>query len=300
MVRRKVEARGRRGTAAVQHSQPSRADGEEVLAKSLEGLRKGERVALCTLVGKVGSTPRDVGAKMAVFEDGGTCGTVGGGRFERLVIDKAVETLKVGRSVRVDFSFGGGKEVPESIDTGLICGGAATVFVDVLDPSPRLVIVGGGHIGLPLARLAETLGFKICVVDDSEDMANRERFPMAEELIVDKRFDHALEGARLTASDLVAIIHGDVDRDFQALVTASKSDARYIGLLGSRRKISEFMKRLRREGVKPQLLRGRLFAPIGLDIGAETPGEIALSIMAEVVQNLRTGKHTRKTRRHQP
>jgi len=298
MVRRKVEARGRRGTAAVQHGQPSRADDEEVLAKSLEGLRRGGRVALCTLVGKVGSAPRDVGAKMAVFEDGGTCGTVGGGNFERLVVEKAVETLKVGRSASVDFSFGGGKEVPKSIDTGLICGGAATVFVDVLDPSPRLVIVGGGHIGFPLARLAETLGFKICVVDDSEDTVNRERFPMADELIVDKRFDHALEGARLTASDLVAVIHGDVDHDFQALIAASKSDARYIGLLGSRRKISEFMKRLRREDIEPERLRGRLFAPIGLDIGAETPGEIALSIMAEVVQNLRRGNHTRKTRPH--
>jgi len=250
------------------------------------------------LVRKDGSTPRDVGAKMAVFEDGRTYGTVGGGRFERLVVGKAMETLKAGRPTNVDFSFGDGKEVPESIDTGLICGGTATVFVDVLDPSPRLVIIGGGHIGFPLARLAETLGFKICVVDDSEDMVNRERFPMADELILDKRFDHALERARLAASDLVAIVHGDVDHDFQALVTASKSGARYIGLLGSRRKISEFIKRLKREGIEPERLRGRLFAPIGLDIGAETPGEIALSIMAEVVQNLRRGKHTRKTRPH--
>jgi len=298
MVRQRAEAAGRGRTAAVQRGEPSRADDEEVLAKTLEGLRRGERVALCTLVRKDGSTPRDVGAKMAVFEDGRTYGTVGGGRFERLVVGKAMETLKAGRPTNVDFSFGDGKEVPESIDTGLICGGTATVFVDVLDPSPRLVIIGGGHIGFPLARLAETLGFKICVVDDSEDMVNRERFPMADELILDKRFDHALERARLAASDLVAIVHGDVDHDFQALVTASKSGARYIGLLGSRRKISEFIKRLKREGIEPERLRGRLFAPIGLDIGAETPGEIALSIMAEVVQNLRRGKHTRKTRPH--
>lgn len=269
-----------------------------MFAKTLEGLQTGEKVALCTLVKKVGSAPRDVGAKMAVLDDGRTYGTVGGGRFERLVVRKAVETLKSGRPTNVDFSFGGGREVAESIETGLICGGTATVFMDILHPSPRLVIIGGGHIGFPLARLAETLGFKMCVIDDNKDIVNRERFPMAEELIVDKRFDHALERAGLTASDLVAIVHGDVDHDFQALVTAAKSDARYIGLLGSKKKISEFMKRLRREGVKPGHLKGRLFAPIGLNIGAETPGEIALSIMAEVVQNLRKGKHPRKTRPH--
>lgn len=295
MIRRGVEGAVRRPPAAAQDAHPTGADDEEVLAGIIEGLRKGDRVALCTLVRKVGSAPRDIGAKMAVFKDGGTCGTVGGGRFERLVVRKAVETLKAGRPASADFSFNGGKKKPGSIDTGLICGGTATVFMDILNPSHRLVIIGGGHIGLPLASLADTLGFKICVVDDSEEMVNRERFPMADELILDKRFDRALERAGLTGSDLVAVVHGDVDHDFHALVAAAKSDAKYIGLLGSRRKISEFMKRLRKEGVEPERLKGRLFAPIGLDIGAETPGEIALSIMAEVVQNMRRKKSPRRT-----
>ncbi|MFB0568768.1 MAG: XdhC family protein [Nitrososphaeria archaeon] len=295
MVRQNIEA-GRRGqTPSGNCNHSSRGDDEYVVAKTLEGLQAGERVALCTLVKKAGSAPRDVGAKMVVFEDGRTCGTVGGGEFERLVVRKAVETLNSGRSTSADFSFGGGKGVADSIDTGLICGGTATVFMDILRPSPRLVIIGGGHIGFPLARLAETLGFKMCIIDDNKHMVNRERFPMADELIVDERFDHALERARLSTSDLVAIVHGDVDRDFQALATAAKSDVRYIGLLGSKRKISEFMKRLRREGVKPGRLKGRLFAPIGLDIGAETPGEIALSIIAQVVQSLRKGKRPHKT-----
>lgn len=285
--------RTRTGTG--QRNQPSRADDEEVLVTALEGLRRGQKVALCTMVEKVGSAPRDVGAKMAVFVDGRTSGTVGGGTFERLVVREAVGALKTGRSATVDFSFGG-KEVPGSVDTGQICGGTATVFMDVLDPSHRLVIVGGGHIGFPLARLADTLGLKVCVVDDNEDIANRERFPMAEELILDKRFGRALERARLNESDLVAIVYGELDHDFQALVAAVKSDARYVGLLGSRRKISEFMTRLRKEGVKAERLKGRLFAPIGLDIGAETPGEIALSIMAEVVQNLRRKKRPGRTR----
>lgn len=296
MITRRVEGAVRRPTAVAQDAHPTGADDEEVLARIIEGLRKGERVALCTLVKKVGSAPRDIGAKMAVFKDGRTCGTVGGGRFERLVVREAVETLKAGRPASADFSFNGGKKEPGSIDTGLICGGTATVFMDVLDPSPRLVIIGGGHIGLPLASLADTLGFKICVVDDSRDVVNRERFPMADDLVVEKRFGKALERARLTASDFVAIVHGDVDHDFQALVTASKSDARYIGLLGSTKKISEFMKRLGKEGVKPERLGGRVFAPIGLDIGAETHGEIALSIIAEVVQNLRRGRRPRRTR----
>lgn len=282
-------------TGTGQRSQLSGGDDEQVLLTALEGLRRGQKVALCTLVEKVGSAPRDVGAKMAVFVDGRTSGTVGGGTFERLVVREAVGALNTGRPGTVNFSFGG-KGVPGSIDTGQICGGTATVFMDVLDPSHRLVIVGGGHIGFPLARLADTLGLKVCVVDDKEEMANRERFPMAKELILDKRFDRALERARLNESDLVAIVYGELDHDFQALVAAVKSDARYVGLLGSRRKISEFMKRLRKENVKAERLKGRLFAPIGLDIGAETPGEIALSIMAEVVQNLRRKKRPGRTR----
>ncbi len=253
-----------------------------------EAIKHGKDFTLCIIVEKQGSAPRDVGAKMIVFPDGTKIGTLGGGTFERLVIKEALKALEEGKSKAVVFSFME-KSPPGTIPTGLICGGLAKVYIDVVKFKPTIYILGAGHIAKPLGDLANTLGYPIVVVDDNQDLANKERYPYAKKIIVDE-WDSALEKVNPKEGDLIVIVYGEVEKDYKALKKAINSKASYIGLLGSRRKVKIFIERLRSEGIDVDKLRGRLYAPIGLDLNADTPEEIAVSIMAEIL------KVTRKAR----
>ena len=248
-------------------------------------LKAGKGVALCTIVEKIGSGPAEQGRKMLVTEDGEIIGTIGGGEcFERGLKQEALKAIKEGKSKSLKFSFYGGAKKGE-LDTGMWCGGMMTVFVDVIEPKPKLVIVGSGHIALPTYQVADLLGFDITVVDDNEDTLTSERFPNAK-LIFHEDFEKALKEAKVNERTYVAIVHGEPKHDLAALSRFVHGKTAYLGILGSRTKIGKLIEILQKEGVSGEAIK-RIKNPIGLDLGAKTPEEIAVSIAAELVKEKR-------------
>jgi xanthine dehydrogenase accessory factor len=238
---------------------------------------------LVTIVRSNGSTPQRTGAKMLVFADGRTVGTIGGGCYESDAIGKAREAIATGQPLLARYDLND-DFVQES---GLICGGQMDVYIDPIAPAPRLFVIGAGHVGFHLARAAADAGFRIHVVDDREKFANAERFPMADAVVVD---DIAawLHRVELPASSYVVVVTRGHTHDFDALRALAARDLRYLGLIGSRAKVARVFDALQAEGLPVECLE-RVHAPIGLDIGAITPAEIAVSILAELIA-VRHGK----------
>jgi xanthine dehydrogenase accessory factor len=240
-------------------------------------LKRGESVALVTVVRVLGSTPQRAGAKMLVFADGRTVGTIGGGCYENDACLKAREALASKRQsvhhyeLNDDFAQ----------ENGLICGGQMDVHVDPLEPDPRLYIIGAGHVGWHLARAAVETGFRVHVVDDREKFANRERFPGAESVLVEPLAEW-LHAAEIPPSAYVVIVTRGHQHDLDAMRALAARDFRYVGLIGSRAKIARIRTALLAEGMPAECL-DRVHSPIGLNIGAVTPGEIAISILAELI-----------------
>lgn len=259
----------------------------KILTEAARLLGNGTRLALCTVIEKRGSGPRDLGAKMIVKEDEMTYGTIGGGVIERTLVTECMKALKEGKSRRVTFNMTGEKK-EGMIETGLICGGELTVFVDVLEPDSRLIIIGSGHVALPLAKLAEILGFRILIVDDDSEQATKKRFPMVEKIIAGD-FTKILSELDISSKDFVVIAHGEPEHDYAALEKMIEKRPEYVGLLGSKTKIEKFLPRLRKQGISEAQLK-IIHAPLGLDIGAQTPEEIGISILAEIIQCKRKRK----------
>lgn len=259
----------------------------QLLKVAEEYLSKGLRLALCIIVRKEGSAPRDVGAKILVAENGRVFGTLGGGPFEAQVVSDALKAISEGAPRLVRYSFTGGA-VEGAKDTGLICGGVVEVFIDVLKPPPRAVVVGFGRVGRPLYSLLRMLGFDVVVLDTSKEAVK--------ELVesgyggvyvgsVDELVARFREISR--SSDYVFVVYGDVEVDYAFVREALRAGVRTVWLLGSRRKVAEFVRRLLSEGFSPGEVSSRLRAPMGLDIGADTPEEVALSAVAEAVAVMR-------------
>ncbi len=253
----------------------------EILNEAVRLLEKRSKLALCTVIEKKGSGPRSVGSKMIVTEDGKNYGTIGGGILERSLIDESVKTIKEGKSRKITFNLT--KNSKEGlVQTGMICGGELTILVDVMEPILRLIIVGTGHIAAPLAKLANIVGFKVVIIGDENSPVNKDQFPMAEDIIAGD-FSQVLSKFELTSSDFVVIAHGDPEHDYAALKTMIAKNPTYVGLLGSRTKAALLIQRLKKEGINEAQLK-TLHAPLGLDIGAETPEEIGISILAQIIQ----------------
>ena len=252
----------------------------DIFHQAIRLLENDKHLVLCTVVEKKGSGPRGIGAKMLVTEDEVAFGTIGGGNVERALVDECLKALKEGKSKTVTFNLS--KSAKEgTVATGMICGGELTVLLDLLKPTPSLVIVGAGHISLPLAKLANIAGFKVTVVDDERSLASKERFPMAELIIGD--FNQVFGTLSLSQNDFVVIVHGEPEHDYVALKNLLPKETGYVGLLGSRIKAALLTERLRTDSIDEKRIRA-LHAPLGLDIGAETPEEIAISILAEIVR----------------
>lgn len=258
---------------------------EEILSAAVEELRRGRKAAICVIVSKEGSGPRDPGTKMLVREDGSVVGTLGGGPFERDVIQKALEAIREEKPRTVKYSFLGKQRVGGAISTGLICGGIMTVYIDVLKPKSRAVIMGAGHVGRPISQVFHMLGYEVVVGDMVEELLTEEALPFA-----DIRIHGPLEevAAKLASyirpGDIALVVHGAPEPDYAALKEFIKSPAWYVGLLGSKRKVIELIKRLLAEGVADEgTIKEKLHAPIGIDIGARTPEEIAVSVAAEII-----------------
>jgi xanthine dehydrogenase accessory factor len=248
-----------------------------VLSAAADALKRGEAVALVTVVRARGSTPQRAGAKMLVFADGRTVGTIGGGCYENEACLKARESIESGRQHLLHFELND----DFAQENGLICGGQMEIHVDPLEPAPRLYVIGAGHVGWQLARLADTLDFRVHVIDDREKFANRERFPAAQEVIVEPIADW-LHRADLPASAYVVIVTRGHQGDLEAMRALAARDLRYLGLIGSRAKVARIRTLLLEEGMPAECL-DRVHSPIGLDIGAVTPAEIAVSILAELI-----------------
>jgi xanthine dehydrogenase accessory factor len=257
----------------------------EVLKALGDAMARGETVALVTIVEARGSTPQRVGARMVVHADGRIVGTIGGGCYESDAFGKAREIIRsrTPRLVRYDLTD------DFAAETGLICGGQMQVFIEPVDPAPALYILGAGHVALQLGRLAPGLGFRVHVVDDREKFANRERFPEAEEVVVDD-IPEWVAKAPLPESAMVVVLTRGHRQDYDAVRALAGRRFRYVGLIGSRAKVAKLVERGLEEGLPAEWLRG-VHAPVGLDIGAVTPEEIAVSILAELVA-VRRGKIT--------
>jgi xanthine dehydrogenase accessory factor len=258
----------------------------EVFAAVADALERGEPAALVTIVSTTGSTPQRVGAKMLVFGDGRTVGTIGGGCYENDAFGKAREAIlsRVPQLLHYELSDDFAQE------TGLICGGQMDVYIEPIEPSPELYIIGAGHVGLHLARAAHEVGFRVHVVDDREKFANAERFPAATEIVVDD-IPSWIARANLPVHAYCVIVTRGHTNDLDALRALAPRDLRYLGLIGSRAKIARIYDALRAEQMPAGVLT-RVHAPIGLDIGAVTPQEIAVSILAELIAVKHGKNHT--------
>jgi len=250
---------------------------QEVSAAVADALERGEPAALVTIVSTTGSTPQRVGAKMLVFADGRIVGTIGGGCYENDAFWKAREAITNRRPqlLRYELSDDFAQE------TGLICGGQMDVYIEPIEPSPELFVVGAGHVGFHLARLAHEVGFRVHIVDDREKFANTDRFPHAEEVVAED-IPAWLERTALPSHAYVVVVTRGHTNDLEALRALAPRDLRYLGLIGSRAKVARIYDQLVSDGTSPEQLK-RVHAPIGLDIGAVTPQEIAVSILAELI-----------------
>ena len=243
--------------------------------------RAGRRGAVATIVSVRGSIPSFKTAKMLVRDDGSIAGTIGGGCVEAEVWQAAREVMEAERPRTLTFDLNNDPKY----DTGLVCGGTLEVFVEPVLPLAELYIFGAGHVAASLYRVAGMAGFDVTVIDDREAYASRERFPEAQEVIAED-FDKAM--ARLVPSEssyIVIVTRGHRD-DMRVLRWAVKTPARYVGMIGSKRKTIGIFKELQKEG-SPAHLFDRVHAPVGLDIGAITPEEIAVSITAELIAKRR-------------
>jgi xanthine dehydrogenase accessory factor len=248
-----------------------------VLAAAAEALKRGEAVALVTIVRARGSTPQRTGAKMLVYADGRTVGTIGGGCYENDAFWKAREALVSGRSSMLHYELND----DFAQENGLVCGGQMDIHIDPLEPTPHLYIVGAGHVGWHLGRVALDAGFRVHVVDDREKFASSERFPGADEVVAES-IPEWLHRAELPSSAFVVVVTRGHQHDLSAMRSLAARDLKYLGLIGSRAKVRRIYDMLLAEGIPPECL-DRVHAPIGIDIGAVTPAEIAISILAELI-----------------
>ena len=240
--------------------------------------RAGIKAALATIVNVRGSIPSYESAKLLVREDGSLVGTVGGGCVEAEVWTAARQVIQEEKPQKLTFNL----NQDPSYDSGLLCGGTLEVFIEPILPTPYLYIFGAGHVSLSLSKVATLAGFGTLVLDDRDTYANRERFPEAVEIYADdyeKIFERLLPNS---SSFVIAVTRGHRD-DMRVLRWAVGTPARYIGMIGSRRKVLEIVKYLEEhEGISKSQLE-RVHAPIGLEIGAVTPEEIAVSVVAEMI-----------------
>ena len=236
----------------------------------------GQRGALATIVHTNGSIPSYESSRMLVREDGSITGTIGGGCVEAEVWAAAKEAMQKEAPRKMVFNLNN----EASYDNGLICGGTVEVFVEPILPQPMLYLFGGGHVSMALAKAAAAAGFGVGVVDDREAFANLQRFPMAQEVFTS--YEKAFETIRPNASTYLVIVTRGHKEDMRVLSWAVRTEARYVGMIGSKRKVLSVYKALEQEGYRAEEFE-RVYAPMGLEIGALSPEEIAISIAAELV-----------------
>jgi xanthine dehydrogenase accessory factor len=249
----------------------------EVLDAAARAVETGEPAALVTVVATEGSTPQKAGAKMLVYPDGSILGTIGGGCVEAEMTRRARHVIETEKAQLASYDL-----TPDQAgEDGLVCGGRMQVFIEPMIGTPTLCLFGAGHVAQPLARIAKMAGFRVEVADDRAKFANEERFPEADLIVVD---DLKTAGSKLTLGpNSYAIVvtrgHGG---DTEALASVLGRGLRFVGLLGSRAKLVHLATALEERGVAREEI-AKIHCPLGLSIGAATPEEIAVSVLAELI-----------------
>jgi len=239
--------------------------------------KEGRTCALASIINTIGSIPASASAKMLVRDDGSIAGTIGGGAGELEVIAIARQVIEREKPQTISFNL----TKRPGIDAGMVCGGSLDIFVEPIVPSPTLYLFGAGHTGLATYRVARSTGFEVVIVDERPEFANRERFPDAKEIVVAELDNAMAQLAPTPASFIVSLTPGHMT-DMRVLRWAIGTSARYIGMMGSKRKVTGIFHELQKEGIPPERF-AQVHAPVGLDIGADTPEEIAISVVAELV-----------------
>jgi xanthine dehydrogenase accessory factor len=242
---------------------------EEIVAAK----KSNQPVVLATVIESSGSAPREEGARMLVRPDGSIAGTIGGGAVEQKVIQEALRLMKGGSSKLLDYTLK---------DIGMQCGGGMKVFVEPLVPAAQLIIFGAGHIGACLAQIGKMLEFSVTVVDNRPEFANAGRLPWADTIIA-ADYPAALDTVVFNDRAYVVILTHKHTHDYEVLEMCLKKTWRYLGMIGSRAKVAKVLDQLRTKGVPDELIQ-KIHSPVGLKIGANTPAEIAVSILAEIIQ----------------
>jgi xanthine dehydrogenase accessory factor len=237
----------------------------------------GQKCALATITEVRGSIPSFETAKLLVREDGSMIGTIGGGCVEAEVWAAARDIIDTGKPRTMSFNLG----QDAAYDNGLICGGQLEVFVECVSPQPAALIFGGGHISRSLAKVLDIAGFAVSVVDNREAFANRERFPEAGQVFAEE-YEEIFPKLNITSSTYIVIVTRGHRDDMRVLRWAITTSARYISMIGSKRKTIAVIRELEREGLPAEAFE-RLHAPMGLEIGAISPEEIAISVAAEMI-----------------
>jgi xanthine dehydrogenase accessory factor len=253
---------------------------------------EGRSCALATIVNAVGSIPSYATAKMLVREDGTIVGTIGGGGAEGDVIEEAKGVIATGKPKMVSFKLHGNPK----LDTGMVCGGNLDVFIEPIVPTPVLYLFGAGHVGAVTARMARLAGLEVEVIDDRPEFASKERFPDARAVHAED-FGLAMTRLRPNCRSLIFIATRCHELDGFVLRWAVGTPASYIGMIGSKRKVITVFKELTAQGVATEQF-DRVHAPVGLDINATTPEEIAIAVVAEMVACIRNAAAARPLMRN--
>ncbi len=258
---------------------------QPIIDKINELTSAGKPFAIVTIVRTSGSTPRKAGAKMIVTEDGDTFETIGGGCAESGIVSEALDAIVKGEPRMVSMDL----EPEEDGGVGMMCGGRVEMYIDVVKPQQKLLIIGGGHVGEHVARMGSMIGLSVTVIDH---VAKKEDLPEKAELIK-APLKEGLKKFMITPSTFIVIATRH-KYDEEALREVVDSQAKYIGMIGSKSRVKQIFQELADDGISPEYL-DRVHAPIGLDIGAQTPEEIATSILAEIIKVQRSPDATGKS-----
>jgi xanthine dehydrogenase accessory factor len=249
---------------------------ESVYLKIGELLKDQKQAAVATIISATPGTPRKIGTKMLVMPDGSITGTIGGGKLEKDVMDRAIEVCNRGEPLLIneDLSINPG-------GIGAVCGGQISIFIEPILKKPGLFIFGAGHVGKAIAQMAQFLDFSIHVIDDRPEWANTENYPMDCRLWTGEVFQSAQE-IPADANSFIVILTRSWKMDEGILKRVIRKDYKYLGIIGSKSKVKTHYENLQKEGFAPADFT-RVYTPIGLPIGAYSPQEIAVSILAEII-----------------
>lgn len=245
----------------------------DIFEEIIRAKNKGESAVLATVVDSKGSAPRTAGARMLIKKDGTILGSIGGGAIEKTVVDEAREIAGTEQTKLLAYDLGQ--------DLGMSCGGRMTVFLEPLTPPAHLIIFGAGHIGAALAQVGKLLDFHVTVVDNRAEFANADRLPFVDQIMVGSYGDILHEISFHRQSFIVLVTHKHA-HDQEILEYCVQQPFKYLGMIGSKTKVAKAFQQLRQKGVAEEKV-ARVHSPIGLDIGADTPAEIAIAIAAELI-----------------